>query len=45
MIIALCIGYCFKKANFEDDHVFQDEKLPKVYYDPNDPTIGNAIEF
>ena len=26
------ISYFTKQAKFEDDHVFQDEELPKVYY-------------
>jgi hypothetical protein len=38
----MAIGYCIKKADFGDDHVFQDEILPKVYYDPEDPTIGKS---
>ena len=42
VLIAMAIGYCIKKANYDDDHVFQDEHLPKVYYSPNDPTIGTA---
>ena len=35
------MSYCLKKQTFEDDHVFQDEELPKVYYSENDPTIAN----
>ena len=35
------VSYCFKKADFEDDHVFQDEELPTIYYREDDPTIAD----
>ena len=41
LIIIWVMSYCLKKQTFEDDHVFQDEELPKVYYSENDPTIAN----
>ena len=41
LIIIWVMSYCTKKVTFEDDHVFQDEELPRVYYSPDDPTIAN----
>ena len=32
LIIIWVMSYCTKKVTFEDDHVFQDEELPTVYY-------------
>jgi hypothetical protein len=41
LVSALILAFCTKSADFGDDHVFQDEKLPSVYYDENDPNISN----
>ena len=40
LFVIMLVSYCTKRAKFEDDHVLQDEALPKVYYSPDDPTIG-----
>lgn len=32
----MVIGFCCKKPNFDDDHVDADEKLPTVYFDPEE---------
>ena len=34
------MSHCIKKDSYGDDHVFQDEQLPKVYYKEDDPEIG-----
>ena len=41
LIVIWIISYCTKRAKFEDDHVFQDEELPKVYYRADDPSIAS----
>ena len=45
LVIIWVMSYCTKKVAFEDDHVFQDEELPIVYYCPEDPTIGIYINY
>ena len=45
-VIAFVIGYCCKKTDFDDDHVFQEEELPTVFFDPDDPpSLGNKLNF
>jgi hypothetical protein len=40
-MLAAFIGYCCKKTDFDDDHVFQEEELPTIFYNPDDPpSIG-----
>ena len=42
-MIALIIGYCCKKTDFDDDHVFQEEELPTIFYDPDDPPSTGTL--
>ena len=42
-MIALIIGYCCKKTDFDDDHVFQEEELPTIFYDPDDPPSTGIV--
>ena len=45
-VIAFVIGYCCKKTDFDDDHVFQEEELPTVFFDPDDPpSLGNKLNI
>ena len=41
LFVVWVISYCIKKTSFNDDHCFQDEQLPTVYYKEDDPTIAN----
>jgi hypothetical protein len=43
-MLAAFIGYCCKKTDFDDDHVFQEEELPTIFYNPEDPpSIGKRV--
>ena len=41
------LSYCCKSPAFGDDHVFQDEEIPRVYFKEDDPHLGklNIINF
>ena len=41
LVVVTIMSYCIKKVTFEDDHVFQDEDIPMVYYSDDDPTIAD----
>ena len=40
LLVIWVMSHCIKKDSYGDDHVFQDEQLPKVYYKEDDPEIG-----
>ena len=41
MFFGLCAGCFYKKRMADDEPVFVDEDAPTLYFDPDDPTIGN----
>ena len=44
-MVAVFIGYCCKKTDFDDDHVFQEEELPTIFFDPDDaPSTGSIFK-
>ena len=44
-MLAAFISCFVKAATFGDDHCNSDEHPPTIYYDPNDPTIGNKRKY
>ena len=43
MFFGLCAGCFYKKRMVDDEPVFVDEDAPTIYFDPDDPTIGNLF--
>ena len=41
MFFGLLVGCLSKKRRVDDEPVFVDEDPPTIYFDPNDPSIGN----